>query len=108
MPAYLIVHRRDISDSETLKDYNDDVDRTIREFGGEVIVRQDNFDVLEGDWTPGKNGVDSRPERITIVKFPDMGALKSWYGSDDYSRLKDVRQSSSSSDIVAVEGQDIP
>ena len=104
MSAYFIVHRRNISDSDTLEDYSDGAEATIREFGGEVIVRSDNFDVLEGDWTPGKKGVDSRPERITVVRFPDMEALKKWYASDEYAEFKDIRQSSSSSDIVAVTG----
>ena len=106
MSAYFIVHRRDISDSEKLKGYSDGIDETIREFGGEVVVRDDDFDVLEGDWMPGKKNVDSRPERITVVKFPDMDALKSWYGSDEYAKLKKIRRTSSASDIVAVQGRD--
>lgn len=105
MSAYLIVHRRYISDSDELKKYSDGVDETIREFGGEVVVRSDNFDVLEGDWMPGRKNVDSRPERVTIVRFPDMDSLKSWYESDDYATLKEIRQQSSSADVVAVEGQ---
>ena len=106
MSAYLIVHRRDISDSGTLKEYSDGIDETIEKFGGEVVVRDDSFDVLEGDWMPGKKNVDSRPERITVVRFPDMETLKSWYQSPDYAELKGIRQSSSSSDIVAVRGRD--
>ena len=104
MSAYFIAHRRKITDPETLKDYNAGVDRTIRAFGGEVIVREDSFDVLEGEWEPGRNREDSRPERITIIRFPDRDALKAWYESEDYGRLKKIRLSSSSSDAVAVEG----
>jgi uncharacterized protein (DUF1330 family) len=107
MAAFLIVHRRNITDSETLKEYARGVESTIKAFGGEVVVRSDNFDVLEGHWTPGKKHVDSRPERITVVKFPDMPALKSWYDSDQYAEFKVIRQSSSDSDIVAVQGDDI-
>lgn len=106
MSAYFIVHRREISDSESLKDYSDGIDETIREFGGEIVVRDDSFDVLEGDWMPGRKNVDSRPERITVLRFPDMDRLKSWYQSDEYAGLKDIRRSSSSSDIVAVHGRD--
>lgn len=103
MAAFLIVHRRNIKDSETLKEYAKGVDSTIKAFGGEVVVRSDNFDVLEGPWTPGKKDVDSRPERITVVKFPDMAALKSWYDSDEYAEFKAIRQSSADSDVVAVQ-----
>lgn len=105
--AYLIVHRRDINDSETLKGYATGVVETIKKFGGNVIVRSDGFDVLEGNWTPGKKMVDTRPERVTVVQFPDMEALMTWYRSDDYADLKKIRQKSSSSDIVAVDGTDV-
>ena len=105
MSAYLIVHRRDITDSETLKDYADGVEETIAAFGGEVIVRSDDFDVLEGNWMPGRKDVDARPERITVVRFPEMSALETWYNSDDYASFKEIRKSSSASDIVAVSGK---
>jgi uncharacterized protein (DUF1330 family) len=36
-----------------------------------------------------------------------MPALKSWYDSDQYAEFKVIRQSSSDSDIVAVQGDDI-
>ncbi|MEX2454111.1 MAG: DUF1330 domain-containing protein [Rhodospirillaceae bacterium] len=107
MAAFLIVHRRDITDSDKLKRYAQGVEGTIDAFGGEVVVRSDNFDVLEGNWRPGKKDLDARPERITVVKFPDMAALQSWYESDAYAEFKAIRQSSSNSDVVAVQGDDI-
>ena len=107
MPAYLIVHRRDITDSEALKQYSHGVQETIEKFGGKVVARADRFEVLEGDWHAGRKGDDTLPERIAVVEFPDMAALKAWYQSDDYARFKEIRQSSSSSDVVAVESVDI-
>lgn len=104
MAAFLIVHRRDITDPEKLKAYANGVEPTLEPFGGEVIVRSDRFDVLEGRWEPGEKHVDAKPERVTVLKFPDMARLKSWYESDEYAELKKIRQSSSASDIVAVEG----
>ncbi len=104
MPAYLIVHRREITDPEALKAYGEGVGATIAKFGGKVLVRADAFDVLEGDWQPGRKAVDSKPERIVVVEFPDMAALKAWYSSEDYAGLRAIRQTSSLSDLVAVEG----
>ena len=103
MTAYLIVHRREITDPERLKEYSNGVQATIEKFGGRVVVRADRFEVLEGEWHPGRKGDDTHPERITIIEFPDMKALKSWYGSGDYAGLKAIRQASSTSDIAAVE-----
>ena len=61
MAAYLIVHRRDINDSKALKAYADGVQKTIEDHAGEVIVRADRFEVLEGNWSPGEKQVDDHP-----------------------------------------------
>jgi uncharacterized protein (DUF1330 family) len=104
MSAFLIVHRHEITDPDKLKDYRNGVGETIQRHGGKVLVRQDGFDVLEGDWIPGRKRDDSEPERVTVIEFPDMAALKAWYDSEDYAPLKQIRQSSAISDVIAVEG----
>jgi uncharacterized protein (DUF1330 family) len=103
MPAYLIVHRRKITDPENLKRY-DNVEETIDKFGGKVLIRSDEFLVLEGRWHSGSSRDDSRPERITVIEFTDMVQLRRWYDSGDYANLKEIRKENSASDIVAVEG----
>ena len=65
MPAYLIVHRRKITDTESLKRY-DNVETSIGKFGGKVLIRSDEFLVLEGHWKSGSSADDARPERITV------------------------------------------
>jgi uncharacterized protein (DUF1330 family) len=103
MPAYLIVHRRKITDNESLKRY-DNVEASIGKFGGKVLIRSDEFLVLEGRWQSGSSSDDARPERITVIEFPDMAQLRHWYDSQDYAKLKEIRKENSASDIVAVEG----
>jgi uncharacterized protein (DUF1330 family) len=104
MSAYFIMHRREITDPERLKDYRKGVDATIERYGGKAVVRADSFEVLEGDWHAGRTRDDSLPERVTILEFPDMGALKAWYGSDEYAQLKHIREESAVTDAVAVDG----
>lgn len=103
MSAYLIVHRRKITDADSLKRY-DNVEATIGKFGGKVLIRADEFLVLEGQWHSGSRTDDARPERITVIEFPDMTQLRRWYDSQDYAALKEIRKDNSASDIVAVEG----
>jgi len=103
MPAYLIVHRREITDSQGLKRYSDGIDKVIAKFGGKIAARSDSFRVLEGDWNPGQPRDDSKPERLTILEFPTMAKLQEWYDSDDYAELKAIRQKSSRVDMIAVE-----
>ncbi|MDX1486340.1 MAG: DUF1330 domain-containing protein [Alphaproteobacteria bacterium] len=105
MTAYLIVHRRDITDAEALKAYRDGIDATISEYGGQVLARNDGFEVLEGNWDPGEPRNDDAPERVTVIEFPDMEKLKSWYDSDSYSSLKKIRKRSAVCDVVAVRGR---
>lgn len=105
MPAYLIVHRREITDPEQLKAYADGVQETIARHGGQVLARADSFKVLEGRWHSGQKANDRMPERITVIAFPDMARLTRWYDSDEYRPLKLIRQNSAICDVVAVEGQ---
>jgi uncharacterized protein (DUF1330 family) len=104
MAAYVIVHRRKITNPERLRKYREGVHATIEKFGGKVLVRADKFEVFEGEWHPGRKEDDDEPERLVLIEFPDMAALKSWYASKDYAELKAIRHSSSLSDFVAVEG----
>ena len=69
MTAYLIAHRRAITDPETLMAY-DGVDATLGKFGGKVVVRADGFDVLEGRWHSGSSDSDARPGRHRLSSFP--------------------------------------
>ncbi len=104
MAAYLIVNRRDITDAAALGKYGAEAVETLAVFGGKVLARSDAFDVLEGEWLPGRRAADTKPEGIVVVEFPEMANLKDWYGSDDYAELKTLRQRSSSFDFVAIEG----
>ena len=103
MSAYFIAHRRDITDPQSLKKY-DEVEKSLQKFSGTVVVRSDAYQVLEGEWHPGRKFDDAQPQRITVIKFPDMTKLKAWYNSPDYAALKDIRLHSAHSDAIAVEG----
>ena len=105
MSAYFIVHRRDIRNTERLKEYADGVGRTIDRYNGKVVVRSDSFRALEGEWHPGERGNDEHPERITVIEFPDMETLEAWYESDDYAPFRKIRTEAAECDAAAVEGR---
>jgi uncharacterized protein (DUF1330 family) len=71
------------------------VPAVIEKYGGRYLVRGGAFEVFEGDW---------QPSRLIILEFPDMDALRQWYGSDDYQVLLKLRQSAARTNLVAVEG----
>jgi uncharacterized protein (DUF1330 family) len=45
---------------------------------------------------------------MVILEFPDMAKLKAWYGSPEYRPLIDLRQRTTNSSLVAVEGVGSP
>lgn len=95
MAAYFIVDQREVTDPDTMKEYSAGVGATIAKYNGKPLVRGGAFEVVEGDY---------QPRRMIILEFSDMATLKAWYDSDDYAELKEMRKSSSSSNIIAVEG----
>lgn len=95
MAAYFIVDQLEVTDPDTMKDYSGRVGATIAKYNGKPLVRGGAFEVVEGDY---------QPRRMVMLEFPDMATLKAWYDSDEYAELKEMRKSSSSSNIVAVEG----
>ncbi|MHA1109169.1 MAG: DUF1330 domain-containing protein [Alphaproteobacteria bacterium] len=95
MPAYFIVDQLEVTDPDTMKEYSAGVGATVKQYEGTPLVRGGDFEVLEGDY---------QPHRMVVMSFADMAALKAWYDSPEYAPLKEMRKSSSRSNIVAVEG----
>ena len=95
MPAYVIASVTDARDAEKLAEYRRGNTEVVAAHGGRFVVRGGEQETLEGEW---------RPVRLVIMEFPDMDAARAWYGSDEYARLRELRQSASDTDIVLVAG----
>jgi len=94
MAAYLIADVQ-VKDPKKYDEYRTQVAPTVARHGGRFIVRGGRNEVLEGDWSV---------QRLVVIEFPSMDALKTWYNSPEYKPLIALRQSASSGDLVAVEG----
>jgi uncharacterized protein (DUF1330 family) len=94
MTAYFIGEHK-ITDAAKYEEYLRQVAPMIKRFGGRYITRVGTHKVLEGQW---------EPNRVVIVEFPDMVALKQWYHSREYQPLAALRQSASDDILIAVEG----
>jgi uncharacterized protein (DUF1330 family) len=66
----------------------------LAKYGG-VSRASGPCEVAEGDWTP---------DRLVILEFPSMAKLKEFYDSPDYQPLKEIRQRSSRTNLVFIEG----
>ena len=94
MSAYLIADV-EVLDSADYETYRQQVPATISAFGGRYLVRGGALTVLEGAWSP---------KRCVILEFPSMAQLQAWYESPAYVPLRAIRERSTKSNLVMVEG----
>lgn len=88
--AEIIVHNPDLYEQ-----YRRGVPSTLDRYGGKFVVRGGTPQSLEGGWTP---------ERIVILEFPSIERAREWYTSPEYLPLRAMRQQSTTSRMVFVQG----
>ena len=96
MSAYFVIDLT-VTDPDKLKQYEDGVMELVRKHGGEFLVQGGNYDVIEGNWRPG---------RLVIARYPSRQAIKNFYNDPDYAPYKKLRKSGSTANALAVEGSD--
>jgi uncharacterized protein (DUF1330 family) len=94
MSAYLITSI-DVKDEAAFEEYRAQVPALVRKHGGEYLVRGGTFVVLEGEW---------KPDRLVMLRFPDLASVQALFDDPEYQPLKALRQLVTSSEMVAVEG----
>jgi uncharacterized protein (DUF1330 family) len=94
MPAYLIVET-DITDPAQYEQYKTAAAAAVAAAGGRYIARGGELAVVEGDWTP---------ERLVVLEFADLDAVKRFYDSPDYQAAIRLREGAATMKMVAVEG----
>ena len=94
MSAYIIAEV-EVTDPGTFAEYRERVPPTIEAFGGRYVARGGAVGGLEGDW---------QPKRIVIIEFDDMERARAWHGSDLYAPAKALREASSNTRMIVVDG----
>ena len=92
MAAYLIAETRNVKDPELMKEYVELAVADTEAAGGRVVAMGPG-ERLEGDW---------EPQRLVVVEFDSMAALKAWYEGPSYQKLIPMRQEASDSKLVIV------
>jgi uncharacterized protein (DUF1330 family) len=93
MPAYLVGHVT-MKDPVAYAEYGRQVAPLIARFGGRYLIRGGAAQAVEG--TPFN--------RVVVVEFADMAALKAFYFSPEYAPLIALRQRAADGDVSLVEG----
>ena len=94
MPVYLIIDIT-IRDQEMYADYVDQVPAVVERYGGHYLVRGGGVTPLSGDW---------HPERIIVVEFDGIEQIQDFLSSPEYQGLVPLREQSTTSRSVIVEG----
>jgi uncharacterized protein (DUF1330 family) len=94
MAVYVIVNLR-IHDLAAYDAYKAGVVPMVSRHGGEYLARGGATEVLEGDWIPN---------RVVLLKFPEMNAVKAFLDDPEYADLKSLRHRIAHTQMVAVEG----
>lgn len=94
MSAYLIANIV-VTDPAGFAAYRDQVAPLIAAYGGRYLVRGGAVTPVEGE--PGLN-------RVVVLEFSDMAALRAFYFSADYAPLIAMRAAATVSNVALVEG----
>jgi len=94
MSAYIVAEVT-ITNEEQMKAYREWSTRAIQEFQAEVLVRGGKVVPLEENWAP---------QRVVILRFPDLATAQAYYHSETYTKAREVRQGAGTIRMFAVEG----
>lgn len=84
MTAYLIANYT-IVDPEKYAQYQEAVEPTVFQYDGKPLVAGADFDVMAGE-----------PQQVVIVlEFESKDAINAWYTSEEYSKIKHLREEAS-------------
>lgn len=94
MPAYVIVEI-EVTDPAGYAEYREQAPPIVAAHGGRYIVRGGPVELLEGDW---------QPKRLVILEFPSVEQAKGWWSSEEYRAPKEMRQRTTRTKMIVVEG----
>src|SRR5262249_29643630 len=94
MPAYIIA-RVDVTDWNQYKRYTDATPAVIERFGGKFIVRGGEVVTLEGQ---------QEKRRIVVIEFPTLERAKEFFNSEEYSKVRKLREGAATGQFVAIGG----
>jgi uncharacterized protein (DUF1330 family) len=98
MPKAYWIARVDVHDPVAYAPYAAGNPGIFKKFGGRFVVRGGKFDALEG----------TSRERNVVIEFPDRAAAIACYNSPEYRENMKHRVTSSTADLIIVEGYDGP
>jgi uncharacterized protein (DUF1330 family) len=98
-PAYLIAEvEKDPSkpqDPEAARRYAEEAPKSLIPFDGRYVVRTGKVQTLEGDPPTGY---------IVVIGFDSLEKARAWYDSPGYQAIKPIRQNTTKSRLLLIQG----
>ena len=69
--------------------------KEVEKFGGEYLVRNGEFKVIDGEW---------KHPRTVVIKFPTYEKALEWYNSEEYKPIKPIRLANSVANGIIIKG----
>jgi uncharacterized protein (DUF1330 family) len=98
-PAYIIAEvEKDpskVEDPAASRRYAEEAPKSLAAFGAHYVIRGGNIQTLEGDAPKGY---------IVVIGFDSVEKARAWYYSPAYEAIKPIRQNSTKSRLLLIEG----
>ena len=94
MPAYFVAEV-EVTNPAGYEPYRALAGASIAQYGGRFLTRGGNTELLEGN---------PEPQRVVIIEFADVAAVKRWYNSAEYQKALPIRLANSTGRAFIVEG----
>ena len=95
MSAGYVIAQLKVTNSENYKEYINQVTEVVQKFGGEYLVRNGEYQCVEGE---------TKFPRIVVIKFPSYEKALEWYNSDEYKSVKQIRLNNSEGSNIIIKG----
>ena len=94
MSAYIIAQIQ-IDDRQQYSNYEEGFMAVFEKFNGKMLAVDESPELLEGSWSY---------TRTVLIEFPSTADVNAWYSSEEYQALAQHRFSSSSANVVSIQG----
>ena len=95
MSAGYVIAQLKVTNSENYKEYVNKVTEIVKKFDGEYLVRNGEYQSVEGE---------IKFPRLVVIKFPTYEKALELYNSDEYKPIKKIRLENSEGSNIIVKG----
>ena len=95
MSSGYVIAQLKVTNPENYKENVSKVTELVKKYGAEYIVRNGEYQVVEGE---------ANFPRIVVIKFPSYEKALEWYNSEEYKPIKQIRLDNSEGTNIIIKG----